>query len=75
MLSDVSIKDASKMIGVMTESSNIPFDFTVEEIAMMGRIPCQDRFQLKNKEDKEIVYQTLKDVGIFSLREHSYNMI
>lgn len=64
-------KTALKM-GVVGQENEVPFDFTVEEIAAMGRTPHKKLFEIDNEYDRKITNHALEHVGMESMAKRSY---
>ncbi len=68
---DISIKDLAKEIGYVPYSANDSFPLTVVDTVMMGRHP-HARWNTLDK-DLDIVYDTLKMLGISHLAMRQFN--
>lgn len=68
---EYSPKDLAKIMGVVHQKIDIDYDFTVEEIVMMGRNPHVSRFHQESKKDFEIVEHALKMTDLVQLKEKS----
>ncbi len=64
-------KSACKL-AVVGQETDIPFDFTVEEIVAMGRFPHKKLFDADTPEDKQIVHRALENLGIEHLAKRNY---
>ena len=69
-LSAYSLHDLSKKRSVMRQQSNIGFDFTVEEVVLMGRYP--HRGHSTAVQDRQIAEAVLKRTETTHLRERLY---
>lgn len=54
-MKNISIKESSKKLSVLSQHNNYNFDFTVKEIVLMGRAPYKKFMERDNKEDYDIV--------------------
>ena len=72
-MATISRKDIAKKIAVMSQVTNLSFDFTVYETVMMGRYPHRkDRiFSSFAAQDKQIVQQSLMQVDMWDQRDSS----
>lgn len=72
-MATISRKDIAKKIAVMSQVTNLSFDFTVYETVMMGRYPHRkDRlFSSVAVQDKQIVQQSLVQVDMWDQRDCS----
>lgn len=69
-LKDWQIEKLSKLRGVLPQSFELNFPFTVEEVTLLGRTP-HIKFSESNK-DFEIVEKALKLVEAFDLKDRFY---
>lgn len=75
LIENYSLKESAKQLGVMTQNSNFNFDFTVEEVIMMGRTPHKKLMEADNDEDFQIVEDSLIKVGMQDFRERHFNTL
>ena len=57
---DYRKKDLAKIVGFVPQDTTIDYDFTVEDIIMMGRHPYKGRFQKEDKIDYKIVNDVME---------------
>lgn len=62
-------KDLAKKIAMVPQDTAIDYDFTVEDIVMMGRNPYKGRFQKDTDEDYKIVYEALEMTNTLYLKD------
>lgn len=74
-LSKISVKESAKNMAVVGQFNNVNFDFTVEEMVMMGRTPHKGYMERENKEDYDIVYEALKKVNMESYASRSFSTL
>jgi len=67
----MSNKETAKNMGVLAQENQTDFQFTVEEIVLMGRAAYHNMFQRETSEDLEILYESLDKVGML----HKHNQI
>ena len=72
LLSTFSVKESAKKVGVVAQHSNAGFDFTVYEMAMMGRAPHKRALEHDTSEDHQIVNEALRTVGMQDFVERSF---
>lgn len=72
-LSNYSHKALGKVIAYVPQATQIGFDFTVEEVVMMGRYPHLRRFQAESQRDKDIAAEAMKATGVWHLRHELAN--
>ena len=58
-------------MAVVPQETAVDFDFTVEELVMMGRYPHQQRFRGGSMSDREIVQEAIAATGITHLAAQS----
>jgi len=68
-------KAIARMVSAVPQSTAIEFDFTVEEVVMMGRMPYLSRFRTESPDDFEIVDQSLRLADVEWLRERLINRL
>lgn len=56
---NVRHKDRARRMAVVTQDSTVHFPFECEEVVRMGRYPHQNRWQLGNEADSEIVRKAM----------------
>lgn len=64
---DISKKELSKKIAVVSQDLEPTFDFTVREIIEMGRYPYLNTFGFLSKSDKLVIDNTIKMLDLSSL--------
>jgi iron complex transport system ATP-binding protein len=62
----------SRMMGVVGQFNDLSFDFTVEEMVLMGRTPHKKFMERDSKEDHQIVTSALEQVSLTGYEERSY---
>lgn len=70
-LTRLDSREAARLMAVVPQETASDFDFTVEDIVMMGRFPYLKRFQKEDREDREIVRRSMEMTGIAHLAERS----
>lgn len=71
-IKNISVKDTSKKLGVVAQHNNYDFDFTVKDIVLMGRSPHKKMMERDNKEDYDIMYESLEKVGMLEFKDRSF---
>ncbi|MFO7820283.1 MAG: heme ABC transporter ATP-binding protein [Halanaerobacter sp.] len=74
-LHDLDKKDLAKNLAVVPQSTEVNFDFTVEEIVLMGRTPYIGRFSSEKEEDFAIAKEVMKLTNTFYLKDRSINQL
>ena len=73
-LADIPLREAAQSVGVMGQFHLVDFDFTVEEIAMMGRAPYKENFEKDTEEDYVLVHASLAKVGMAEQAKRSFQV-
>ncbi len=71
-LNNLTIKESSKKLAVLSQHNNYNFDFTVKDILLMGRAPHKKFLDRDTKEDYDIIYDALNKVGMVSFIDRSF---
>ena len=74
-LKSYSRKDIAKLIAYIPQVHKIPFDYTVFDVVLMGRLPHIGLFSKYSQEDKDIALNSLKRVGMESFAQKIYSKI
>ncbi len=70
-LQQFKTKEAARLMAVVPQETTADFDFTVEDIVMMGRFPYLRRFQKEDLGDREIVSRAMEMTGVSHLADRS----
>lgn len=62
-------KELARKVALVPQDTIIDYDFTVEDIVLMGRHPYKGRFQKENEKDYKIVNEVLKMTNTFHLKD------
>ena len=65
----------AEKIALVPQSINIEYEFTVEDIVMMGRHPFKKRFENEDENDYRIVNESLEATNTFGLKDRFINQI
>ena len=68
----MSNREMAQQLAVVIQEQEASFDFTVEEVVMMGRHAKKKMMESENEADREIVHQTLQATGLYEIREQSF---
>ena len=71
----LSYRETSKKMGVISQFTVMNFDFTVEEIVLMGRAPHKGAFSKDTAEDYRIAEEALRRVDMLPFRDRSFNTL
>lgn len=64
-----SRKELARIEAYVPQSVRIDFNFTVEQVVMMGRSPFLGRFEIESEKDMIIAEWAMKETGILKLKE------
>ncbi|MFP4020503.1 MAG: ABC transporter ATP-binding protein, partial [Halanaerobium sp.] len=70
-----SLKESAKKMAVVKQFNNFNFDFTVEEIVMMGRSPHKKMLEFENSDDFQLIYESLKKVSMLEYAGRSFSTL
>ncbi len=65
----IKTKELAKKIALVPQNTIIDYEFTVEDIVLMGRHPYKGRFQREDDNDYEIVKEALEMTNTFHLKD------
>ncbi|QKF76106.1 ABC transporter ATP-binding protein [Arcobacter defluvii] len=68
-------KELAKLISYLPQTHQIPFDYTVFDVVLMGRLAHIRLFSNYSLKDKEIALKALEKVGIGHLKDNIYSKI
>ena len=68
----LTTREIAKKIAMVPQSTLINFDFFVKDIVMMGRYAHVGRFSRELNEDRKIVNEILRDLGLVELKNRSF---
>ena len=74
-IKDMTVKESSKRLAVLSQHNNYNFDFTVKEIVLMGRAPYKKFMERDNKEDYDIVNDALEKVDMLEFKDRSFQSL
>lgn len=68
----MSNREMAQRLAVVIQEQEASFDFTVEEVVMMGRHAKKKMMEAEDEDDRELVAQTLRATGLYEMREQSF---
>lgn len=71
-LKAVSSRELAREMAVVSQHGSSDFDFTVKEMVMMGRYPHKGIFKTYNGQDRRIVEEALKSLGLSEMGERKF---
>ena len=72
LLSDIPVKDSAKKVSVVAQHNFYNFEFSVEEVVLMGRSPYKKALERDNADDYRIVRESLEQVGMSGFAHRSF---
>lgn len=72
---NTSPRKVSRKLGVVGQFNELNFDFTVQEMVMMGRTPHKGMLESDKAEDYKIVHEALRKVHLESYAHRSYHSL
>lgn len=68
-------KESAKKVAVVAQHHNTSFDFSVEEVVMMGRSPHKKAMERNNQEDYRIAKEALRTVQMEGCEKRSFSTL
>jgi iron complex transport system ATP-binding protein len=68
-ISDYSRREIAQKIAMVPQDTVIDFEFTVEDVVMMGRHPFSSRFSKEDSRDHELVYEAMENTNVLNIRD------
>ena len=68
-INDYKSRDMAKKIALVPQDTSIDYEFSVEDVVMMGRHPYKGRFQKEDQEDLDIIYEAMEMTNTLKLRD------
>ena len=61
-------RESARAIAVLPQESSVEFEFTCEEVVMMGRAPHLGRFETESERDRAVVREAMERTSTWELR-------
>ena len=74
-LLDYATKESARKIAVVAQHNYYNFDFSVQDVVLMGRSPHKRALDRDNAEDYQIVAQALETVGMTAFAQRSFSTL
>lgn len=71
----LNYRETAKRMGVVSQFTNMSFDFSVEEVVLMGRSPHKKAFSSDTAEDYRVVEDALRRVDMLDFRDRSFQTL
>ena len=68
-------REMAKKVALVPQDTSLDYDFTVEEVVMMGRHPYKKRFEKEDDEDLRIIYEAMEMTNTLKLKDRLINEI
>ena len=68
----MSYRESARQLGVVSQFTNTSFDFSVEDVVLLGRAPHKSTFSRDTAEDMRAVEDALKRVDMLAFRKRSF---
>ena len=75
LLEQLSYKESASRTAVLAQHHAYCFDFTVEEVVLLGRTPYKGITESNNREDKAIARRAMEETGVAAMAARSYSML
>lgn len=72
-LTQIKSKELAKEMAIVPQSTEIEFDFSVQDVVLMGRTPHIPRFSSESEKDLEIARTAMKMTNTWKLRNKGIN--
>lgn len=74
-LEHIPLKESAKKLGVMSQIHQLPFDFSVLDLVLMGRTPHKGSMELDNAADMTIAMDALRAVDMSDFAQCSFHLL
>lgn len=74
-LKNLTVRESAKKVAVVAQHNFYNFDFTIEEVVMMGRSPHKRKMERDNADDYRIVNECLEKVGMTSFKGRNFSTL
>jgi iron complex transport system ATP-binding protein len=74
-LNSYSFKEKARIVAVVPQEYNLPFNFKVMDIVRMGRNPYHRKFENSDSIDSEIVNMALHQTNTYEFKDRFYNSL
>ncbi len=74
-ISAMSYKDSAKCTAVLAQHHGAGFDFSVEEVVLLGRTPYKGITEGNSREDREIARRAMEKTGVLPMAERRFSML
>lgn len=71
----LSSRELSHLVSVVSQDKDVSFDFTVADLVMMGRYPYKKLFETESQSDMVIVDQALDDMDLLEHKDRYFQSL
>lgn len=75
LINDMSLKESALKTAVVSQHNYYNFDFTVQDVVMMGRTPHKSSMEMDNQDDLKIAYDSLMKVDMFLMKDRKFSSL
>lgn len=68
-IDDYNSREMARSVALVPQETNLDYEFSVEDVVMMGRHPYKGRFEKEDEEDYHIVYESMKLTNTLYLKD------
>ena len=74
-LHSIPIRESAKLVSVVAQHNYYNFEFSVEEVVLMGRTPYKKALERDNAQDYQIVQESLEQVGMSDFASRAFSTL
>jgi iron complex transport system ATP-binding protein len=74
-LNNIKLAESARKMGVVGQFNTVNFDFSVLDMVMMGRTPHKQMFGANNREDYQIAWAALEQVGMAGYAQRGFSTL
>ena len=74
-MKSIHVRDSAKLVAVVSQHNYYNFEFSVEEVVLMGRAPYKRALERDNAEDYRIVREALAEVGMSEFAHRAFSTL
>jgi iron complex transport system ATP-binding protein len=75
LIDDMTLKESALKTAVVSQHNYYNFDFTVQDVVMMGRTPHKSSMEMDNMDDLKIAYDSLQKVNMFFMKDRKFSSL
>ena len=74
-MKDIPVRQSAQKLAVVAQHNFYNFEFSVQEVVLMGRSPYKKAMERDNAEDYRIVHEALEQVGMADFRDRDFSTL